>query len=491
MRKILALSVLLSLNVGAQNASNNQGGQVWSTSAAFDTAAAAPAFGTYLKPFLATSPWNSKPINPVLGTKVVVEPNPAVLPQIAEGSLSTGVFQAVKEDKPMTVYPLYRAGIAHPDNGPDVASVTIPHWPANVIPAEGDDGHADIVDESSGMIHSFWQLKNVDGVWKSTQYSWSLVKGTGFGDPAHINQGARAAGVPTMAGLIRKHEIDDGETVYKHALAMSLDYASLSRTVGYVYPATSTDSNYDKGNDNPLKINRGTIPDGTRLMLPSDFKLPFKAEPDLVKVVETLKEYGAYVVDRNFSTPYFIYVERGSDFHLGEQNEDYKRNLEQIRLALRPLVSATKWVDGNGADTFDKLKPEANSNVLSMRGPWYHKYGVGDGAFNSEKQAFEFPTPGQNRTITNQKECKLFDGVTWAKIVPGDRMRFWVYGSNDAFASLRVFVGDWSNAVVLSGDIKSNQHFDFVWPAGGNCTMDAVSGVGGPSLVQATLRKLP
>lgn len=490
MKKILALSVLLSLNVSAQTTGNVQGGQVWTTGAAFDAAAVTPAFGTYLTPFAANSPWNSKPLNPVLGTSVVVMPSvEGWLPQIAQGEFSTGVFQAAKEDPPMTVYPRYSGGIMNPDVGGRVASITIPHWPASVVPAEGSDGHAEIVDATSGRIYSFWQLKNVDGQWKADQYSWSLLNGTGFGDPAHSNQGARAAGVPSMAGLIRKHEINDGQAVYQHALAMSLDYASLSPKIGYVYPATSTDWNYNVAGDTYKTTNRGTIPDGTRMMLPADFQLAADATPDLRKVVETLKQFGAYVVDRNYGTPYFIYVERGSDFHLGEP-DPLKKNLEQIRLALRPLVSAEKWVDGNGADTADALKPAANSNVLSMRGPWTRLYGGGNGTFNSELQALEFPTPTSSYAITSQNSCKLSD-VSWAKFSAGDRMRFWVYGTNKAKAQLRVMVGDYANAVVLTQDVESNQYYDFVWPAGGWCIVTAVSGVGAPSLVQTTLRKLP
>ena len=69
-----------------------------------------------------------------------------------------------------------------------------------------------------------------------------------------------------MAGIIRKHEIDDGMPYYMHALAMTLPQHTLANGIShpsYVAPATSTD-NY-AGN------NTGTIPMGALMMLPASF----------------------------------------------------------------------------------------------------------------------------------------------------------------------------------------------------------------------------
>lgn len=490
MRNLLALSLLVSLNVSAQSADNMQRGEVWSTASAFNASAATKSFGTYLTPFSVNSPWNSRPVNPVLGTSVVVMPSVHVPykydPQITSRQISTGFFVAAASDPAVTVYPRTPQGITNTDVGGVVASVTIPRWPAGVVPAAGPDGHADIYDEVTGRIYSFWQLRETASGWTAENYSWSHIKGTGWGDPAHAKQGARATGAPTIAGLIRKHEINDGEPVYAHALSMTLAANSLSKTIGYVYPATAT--------DHDLGANTGTVSAGTRLMLPADFQLSSSATADLKKVVETLKQYGAYVVDRNTDTPYNMHVEQGADISLGSSPA---ADLEKIRLALRPLISAEKWLDGNGMQTADALKPAANLNVLSMRGPWVRLYGAaapGDnanGVYNSELQALELPTPTTTYAITarNTVQTGINRIPTWAKFVPGDRLRFWVYGTNNAKA--RMEIRSTNGTQIDSGMLGSNQYYDFVAPPGGEYWFSGLSGMGGPSMIQATLTKLP
>jgi hypothetical protein len=89
-------------------------------------------------------------------------------PTISSGAYSTGVFLASTTDQPMTVIgrtstATVTTGVADPDaSGSHV--VTIPRWPTGVLPATGTDGHADIIDSVTGTIHSFWQLKQVNGL---------------------------------------------------------------------------------------------------------------------------------------------------------------------------------------------------------------------------------------------------------------------------------------------------------------------------------------
>src|SRR5262249_34963004 len=147
---------------------------------------------------------------------------------------STGAFLASETDEPVTINDIWS-----PDDESRI-SITIPRWPKDVFPATGTDGHADIVDTIQGIIHSFWQLRKTAQSWQATQYSWTSLTGSGWGDPAHYFQGARAAGVPSSGGLIRRHEIDDGDVMYRHTLAASLDNSAFK--TGYTFPATSEDS---------------------------------------------------------------------------------------------------------------------------------------------------------------------------------------------------------------------------------------------------------
>ena len=326
------------------------------------------AWGTYSKPFAADSLWNSRPVNPVLGEFVI--PTSEYFPTVASGAYSTGVFLSGPDDAAVTVTGIPGSkGLWDPD-AESHHDVTIPRWPEDVIPASGNDGHADIVDPIGGMIHSFYKLQQLDGKWVAAQYAWSKLNGRGWGDPAHYFQGARAAGVPTSAGLIRKHEIDDGDTLYRHALAMSLTFNALAPDPAYVFPATSADTNASDSNT-------GSIPEGALMMLPESFDTGSIDNPALRKVAETLKVYGAYVVDRNYGTPFVIYVENGSGFklHAGGWNSNVADDLDRIRAALRQVVAADGWMDGEG-NGFDV---DNNLNILSMRGNWQMQSGTTPG----------------------------------------------------------------------------------------------------------------
>jgi hypothetical protein len=139
--------------------------------------AAEEPFGTVLRPFSAASPWNSKPVNPRFGSFVI--PASDHVPAIAEGTWSTGVFEAGPSDPPMTVQGLPGTrGLWHPD-AETYGDVTIPRWPANVLPASGADGHAEIVDPLTGIVHSFWKLRQADGKWVAAQYAWTRIDGRG------------------------------------------------------------------------------------------------------------------------------------------------------------------------------------------------------------------------------------------------------------------------------------------------------------------------
>src|ERR1700744_6418913 len=92
--------------------------------------AQAQTWGTYLKPFSATSPWNSRPVNPVLSNYVLPPShNPAYRPSIDDGPYSLAVFKASPSDPAVTVHGMSgQSGVADPDNG-GYRNITIPHWP--------------------------------------------------------------------------------------------------------------------------------------------------------------------------------------------------------------------------------------------------------------------------------------------------------------------------------------------------------------------------
>ena len=444
-------------------------------------------YGSYLHPYATNSLWNSRPVNPVFDTFVI--PKSTYFPSIGPGAYSTGVFLASSTDEPMTVVaPTSTAtatvGVSDPDSGASHV-ITIPHWPSSVLPASGTDGHADIVDPVTKTIHSFWKLKQINGRWTAALYSWSSLSGTGWGDPAHYYQGARAVGLPASAGLIRKDEIKDGRATYTHALALSLTYNALSNGVdkpAYVFPATSADSS--------LSANTGSIPEGALLMLPPGFDSSSIVNPELKKIVETLKTYGAYVVDRNVGTPFAIYVENDSGFNLMPKGWDntIANQLDQIRAGLRQVLSAQDRVDANGTSVANAIQAQQRMNILSMRGPWTRQSGTATATYDTASQSLQFNATTTRTAYVNANNTGM-TRVQWAVPKAGTYVNFTVIATGGATLRLQIK----TNGVVAfdSKDLANGQSIRFLWPANPALTLIATSGTSGASSVKANLVPLP
>ena len=457
---------------------------------------ATAAFGSYYKPYAADSLWNSRPVNPVFGSFVIPKSN--YFPAVAAGAYSTGAFLAAATDPAMEVFGMTSnpKGIWDQDAESFNPSVKIPHWPAGVTPAAGSDGHADIIDEATGIVHSFWYLRKdaTTGRWSAASYAWSPLAGRGWGDAAHYYQGARAVGVPPLAGLIRKHEIKDGKAIYNHALAISLTYNGLSAKPTYIFPATSADSD-------AATTNTGGIPEGALLMLPANYDSSKIANADLKKVVDTLKVYGGYVVDRNYGTPFNIYVENGSGFELHKQGWDnaVAAELDRMRAALRQVVSATGYIDGNGkavlkpatlAPMTMKAAPQ-EMNLLSMRGNgWYTRTGPIYGVYNTQKQAIVFPatTAVQGQVIGNRRNIIP---LQWNAILPGEMMKLTAVATGGG--KLQVHLRDGNGKTVYdSGMLGNGESVRFAWPATvWTPYVFVYSGIGPGSTVSGELVRAP
>lgn len=436
--------------------------------------AANAAPGSYLRPFADNALWNSRPVAPVLGTFAI--PTSSYFPSVAEGAYSTGVFKASTSDPAVVVQgPVGATGIWDPDSETYRTGVTIAHWPATVTPASGSDGHADIVDEAAGVIHSFFKLTQVNGVWRAQMYAWSPLNGRGWGDPSHYYQGARATAVPASAGLIRKHEVNDGQPQYRHALAMSLTFNALAPSPTYLFPATAADGN-------AATTNTGQIPEGTLLMLPSSFDANKITTPALKKIVATLKTYGGFVVDRNVGTPFAIYVENGSGFnlHQGGWNGTAANELQVIRAALRPVLSTSGWMDANGA----YFSPSKNMNLMSMRGTWSPVVGTASAtaAYDTWQQAVVLPASAgavEYRNVGNRNVVP----PTWAQPTAGASYKFTANATGGA--KLRLDIIDATAAKVLysTGYVANGASVTFAWPAARYRTAVYVSTVAGQGAV--------
>lgn len=454
------------------------GAGAWATPQATDKADAADPqaravrhlrFGTADRPFAADSPWNARPIGVTLGSFEI--PKAKNFPTMEDGKWSTGVFVAASDDPPVTVLPLPgRKGIWDPDAEAMREQITIPRWPAGVVPASAADGHGDIVDPVDRVIHSFNVLRFIDGQWRADQYAWTRLDGRGWGEPGHYFQGARAAAVPTMGGLVRAKEIDDGDELFRHALAMSLTHTGLSADPAYIFPATSADTG--------ARSNTGQIPQGALLMLPPDFDVSPIEDPLLRKVARTLKVYGAYVVDRNVETPFVIYVEMGANKSPMKRgwHPAFAAQLDRVRAALRQVTAVERWVDGNGRP----MSMETPQNQMSLRGPWRRGgaeatamkaavAGAGadrpPGVFDTRRQAVVFP-PGEGIAVQVNDSGRSLQPVTWAKPEAGRRYRLTVTATGDAKLQLQLLDADRRTTLFDSGELADGASKTFEWPQG-------------------------
>lgn len=416
--------------------------------------APAPAWGSFETPFAAGSPWNSRPLEPVFGDAAL--PAAKFVPTLESGKWSTGVFHAVPGGPTVTVHGASgKPGLWRADDR-TFGDVVVPRWPAAVTPASGSDGHAEIVDSTTGIVHSFWQLRREDGKWVAEQYAWTALGGMGWGDPAHPLQGARAAGVPALGGLIRTSEVDDGQALYRHALSISLPTTALAPAPAYVHPATSADKE-------AATVNTGSFPEGALLMLPASFDTAAIEDARIRKIAATLKAYGAYVVDRNGATGFVIYGEIGSGLELHKRawNGKAVAELETIRQALRQVVGASGWVDGDGKP----LQRDTRPNLVSMRGPWTAIDGQATASFDSWSQSLVVARAGGGAVL-----AKTFpEGVTevaWARPVAGTAYEAACHATAGASCRLLLRKGENEDIVVDSGELGDKETARFTWPAG-------------------------
>ena len=434
-------------------------------------------FGFYEQPFAASSFWNSRPVAPTFADFQI--PTSVYYPAVQEGKFSTGFFLAKPTDPPMTVKGTPGTkGLWDPDAESFRTDITIPHWPEDVVPAAGGDGHADIVDPVTGTIHSFYRLRYIEGAWTATQYAWTDLNGRGWGDPAHYFQGARASGVPAGAGLIRKHEVNDGDIMYRHALAMSLTNNALSPNPAYTFPATSADGFASWKNT-------GVIPEGALLMLPNTFNVDSLKTPELRKIANTLKTYGAYVVDANFGTPFVIYVENGSGFNLHKKgwNSPAGFELHAIREALRQVVSTKGWVDGENK----AFTPLNNLNLLSMRGQWQLKSDGNLGVFDTMRQAVIFGNNSMPVTQVNTSGRGV-SHTSWALPTKGKIYKLSAISTGGGKLRLQIIDKTTNKISYDSNELGNGQSVSFTWPSQNfQPIVTAISGVGPSSSVSGTL----
>src|SRR4051794_39063268 len=118
-------------------------------------AGSASSTGTFEHLFNSQSLWNARPIDPVLGKAAI--PQQDNVPYLEQGKYGTKLFRATASDGPITVRGLNNVAGIWVSDELRTRPVVVPHFPENVVPATGLDGHCEILDETTGIIHSFYQ----------------------------------------------------------------------------------------------------------------------------------------------------------------------------------------------------------------------------------------------------------------------------------------------------------------------------------------------
>ena len=232
-------------------------------------------------------------------------------------------------------------------------------------------------------------------------------------------------------------------------------------------------------------------PSSSLLMLPPGYDTTRIQDERLRKVAETLKVYGAYVVDRNVGTPFVIYVENGTNLnlHKGGWDNTVARELDRMRVALRQVVKVDGWLDGHG----EPMQMEQRLNLLSMRGPWKLTNGErGPGVFDTREQAVVFP-PGTGKVMQSNNQGNVLHPVTWAQPRAGALYRLTAFATGGATLRLQLFdSGSFRVKLYDSGELPDGKTVEFPWPEGqrGVAVIARSGGSADASTVRGDLRAI-
>lgn len=165
--------------------------------------------------------------------------------------------------------------------------------PAGAAPDGEVDAHLALVDWEEGWAWDMWGVRRLDdGGWCSFTGMRYRIDGDGVfspdavapadGESIHLHGPSRASGLPAIAGLIMRHEIDAGAIEHKLCFA-----CSAPAQLQHCFPARWTDGSIPGG-----------IPEGAVLQLDPDLDLDaFRLKSAARVVARALQRYGAVLGD--------------------------------------------------------------------------------------------------------------------------------------------------------------------------------------------------
>lgn len=434
----------------------------------------APDDQLFRSPYSAQSPWKAQPVNPTLGDGVIPSNEYAYVP------FQAPIYYARASDPSVTIVGPSGGTVNVPDEITH-RNIILPHFPAGVATPPGGDAEVAIYDSTTGLLHSFWQLRYRNGQWIANTYAVESAAGWGFGTPSRPFN-VRASGSSPIAGALRNWELPsyrDAGSHPMHALAMGLGADSIladsTFTGGPIYPATAQDAGFLYTGKAP-----NAWPMGTLFMLPPSFDLEALSTAGAIAVAKTLMKFGAYLVDESPNTCGF-YCEWDPDsvgwpdISYGLLGHHSNADFTVIRNALRAVTAVEGWLDGSG----NPWTPPtwAQMQLLSMRGPWRAVSGTIAGGFDTAANFFiaHAGAPFIAHRIIQQPSAPSTGGwwQNWADSggwftvpAPGRKYTLSVVGSGALTASLSVWDQTLSASYFTSSAKSPGQQQTFVWPNG-------------------------
>jgi hypothetical protein len=220
-----------------------------------------------------------------------------------------------------------------------LVSVTLPAswgWPAATLQMRIADGvtgaagnDASLIVINGDIAYNFFEFVRTDSTHAhASAYGLANIKtDTGWGslNPTK-GAGIRAAGASGLGGLITGEDLSAG--VIDHALAVSMRASDMSS--GFIAPAIASDGS------------GGILPTGTRFGIPSTTPIPGGLSPIGHMVWDSLKTYGAYLVDRGgnnafYADPNSVTADQINPLRVywgtGVQNSDLDLIMPHVRIA--------------------------------------------------------------------------------------------------------------------------------------------------------------
>lgn len=250
------------------------------------------------RPYSDASPWNT----PIPGDPPLESQSEQFIRQIDDGDPLTS-------DPTQFTFPVYVV-----DGGTPLRTVTFDGWfsdvtapdtmrnirgkppqtvtvpiPLDAVPASGSDSQIVVWNSETGDEWGFFHFTSAltarNGYHYNTNWNGVPPRDPTQGFDAFVNRGA---GVPALAGLVRRCEIDQGHI--PHALAFLYDFPRGE----FVFPASKSDGSSTHPFD---------VPEGARLQLDARISESemrgWGCDGPCLTIARAMQEYGMYVVDNS------------------------------------------------------------------------------------------------------------------------------------------------------------------------------------------------